>query len=199
MSRLILVFSTLLLLFLAFENNFAHAEEGRHTLGAQAGQVGLLGDVGTTYGNALGYGVFFDYAASDWLELELNFLASKHSSNNLNLSQNAYAAYMIYNIDQLDAFVPYLKLGAEFVSHTQDLAGNTGTFSSGQFNSGFGLDVGAGGKFILGSNVSAGLDLTYHSVFDVSSTPPLATASQKVIQSYYTVMFRLGFEFGKAK
>src|SRR4051812_49350048 len=112
MSRLILVFSALLVIFLCLGAVDVNAEEGHHTLGVQAGQVGLSGDVGSTYGNALGLGGFFDYAASDWLELELSYLTSKHGSNNLNLIQNDYAAYMIYNIDTLDAFTPYLKGGA---------------------------------------------------------------------------------------
>ena len=198
MYRLILVFSALLVMFLCLGAVDVNAEEGHHTLGVQAGQVGLAGDVGSAYGNALGVGGFFDYAASDWLELELSYLMSRHSSNNLNLTQSDYAAYMVYNIDTLDAFTPYLKGGAEFVGHTQDITVPSGILTS-QNYTGFGLNIGLGGKFQFGSTFSSGLDVVYHNMFDVSATPPGAPASQKVIQSFYTVMLRFGFSFGGAK
>ena len=201
MKRLIFVFAMLLMMFLVLDVNEAFAEEGRHSLGIQGGQVGLFQDVGSTYGSALGAGAFFDYASSDWLELELAYLGSRHSLNGLSLNQSSYTASMIYNIDELDAFTPYLRLGAEYVSHTQDVWTNTLTGPPGissTNNSGFGLDMGLGGKFMVGNNFSAGLDVIYHSVFDVSVTP-LGSNSQKVIQSYYTVLFRLAYVFSASK
>jgi opacity protein-like surface antigen len=202
MSRLILVFSALLIMFICLGAADSNADEGRHTLGVQAGQVGLSSDVGTVYGNALGVGAYFDYAASDWLELELSFISSKHSQNNLNLTQNDYAAYMVYNIDTFDAFTPYLKGGAEFVGHTQDIPNVNvlGGVSTNQSYTGFGLGFGIGGKFQIATHFSAGLDVLYHDIFTVSATPPGAiSGSVNVIQNFYTVMLRLGFTFGNEK
>jgi opacity protein-like surface antigen len=189
-------------MFLCLGARDVNADEGHHTIGVQAGQVGLSGDVGNTYGSALGAGAFFDYAASDWLELELSFLTSRHSGNSLSLTQNDYAAAMIYNVDTIDAFTPYLKGGAEFVTHAQDvIVPNTVVNSvlTSQNYTGFGLDLGFGGKFQMGTRFSAGLDFTYHSLFDVSATPPGAASSQKVIQSFYTVLLKFGYNFGSIK
>lgn len=192
----------IVLIFVSGIPHSLRAEDGRHTFGVQSGQVGLLQDVGSTYGSALGYGAFFDYASSDWLELELSFLASKHSLGNLNLTQNSYNASVIYNIDELDSFTPSFKVGAEFVTHSQDIYSNNLTASPSVVssnNTGFGLLIGAGGKFMLGSHFSAGLDITYHSLFDVLVTPPGNSSSQKVIQSYYTLLLKIGYVFGANK
>ncbi len=196
MSRLIAVFIALLFLALAFESEMAFSEEGRHSVGFQAGQVGLTNDVGLVYGNALGWGLFFDYAASDWLEFELDYLNSKHSSNSLSLAQSTYEAAVLYNVDQIDVFIPYIKCGAEFVGHTQDLV-SSGGIKSYEANA-FGLDLGFGGKILLGKSFMSGVDFAYHGIFDASVTPAGA-ATTKAAQSYFTVMLRLGFVFGSAK
>src|SRR5437868_4994702 len=115
LRRLIIVFTALLALTIVVHISNAQAEEGHHVLGVQAGEVGLSGDVGNTYGNALGYGAFFDYAASDWLELELSWIYSRHTGSNpvnastLNLNQNSYAIALLYDIDTYDIFTPYIK------------------------------------------------------------------------------------------
>jgi opacity protein-like surface antigen len=193
MKRLIFVFTALLLLTFLFQVEAAQAEEGRHYLGVQAGQVGLTGDVGSAYGSALGVGAFFNYAASDFLEFQLSWLTSHHSSNNLALTQNSYALILQYNLDQLDIFTPYIEGGAEFASHVQDIPGLSGNAS---YNTtAFGLDLGIGAKVDLGKSFMTGLDFTYHNIFDASATPP-GLSAVKAIQSYFTVMLRFGFVFG---
>jgi hypothetical protein len=190
--RLIVVFATLFLLTVFFGVESVHADEGRNTLGIQAGQVGLSGDVASAYGNALGFGVFFDYAASDWLEFELSYLNSRHTKNSFGYSQNVIGAGVLYNVDQFDIFVPYLRGGAEFISVSADLP--SPVVPAAHSTTGFGLNVGVGGKFLLGNNFMTGLDLTYHSAFESSITPPGGT-STKVIQGFTTIMLRLGYVF----
>src|ERR1700722_545978 len=156
MNRLILI-STIFLAFVFFVRNpKALADEGKLTFGAEAGEVGLSQDVGSTYGNALGAGAFFTYAPSDFLDFQLSWLTSHHTSNNLNLVQNAYIADLIYKVDQFDIFTPYIEGGAEFVGHTQDVLNtSTGTTSSSS-NTGFGLNIGFGAKVDLGKNFQTG-------------------------------------------
>jgi hypothetical protein len=190
--RLIVVFAALFLLTVFFGVEDVRAEEGRHTVGVQAGQVGLSGDVANFYGNALGWGLFFDYAASDWLEFEVSYLNSRHTKNSAGYSQGVFGAGVLYNIDQFDIFVPYLRGGAEFISVTGDLPSPV-TLAS-YSTTGFGLAVGVGGKFLLGENFMTGLDLTYHSAFDASVTPT-GGSSTKILQSFTTIMLRLGFVF----
>src|SRR5258708_2446441 len=115
MIRLLFILSALFFLTAFFGIDFAHSEEGHHSIGIQAWQVGLTSDFGSLYGNALGYGAFFDYASSDWLEFELSYLTSKHTSNNLNYTQGVYGLSVIYNVDQFHILIPYLRGGAEFV------------------------------------------------------------------------------------
>ncbi len=175
---------------------YALAEEGHHSIGIQGGQVLLSGDVASTYGNALGLGAFFNYAASDWLEFQLGWLNSKHTTTangqNVAMTQNAFNADILYDIDQFDVFVPYVKGGVDLVTHSpQDVVGTTGNLS-GQSYSGFGLNLGIGGQFILGKNFFTGLDITYHSIFDVSTSAPGAS-SVKVLQSFTTVLVQMGF------
>src|SRR5262249_211139 len=73
-----IIFSAALTIILS---EAAMAEEGHHTIGAQAGNVGLAGDVGNAYQNSIGAGLFFDYAASDWIEMEVGWLNSHHSGS----------------------------------------------------------------------------------------------------------------------
>jgi opacity protein-like surface antigen len=204
LKRLIFVFATLLALTILVDVNQAEAEEGHHSLGVQAGEVGLSSDVGNIYSNALGMGAFFDYAASDFLEFELSWINSHHTGTNplnastLNLQQNAYALALQYNIDTYDIFTPYIKGGAEFVTHTQDIVGannQTGSYST----TGFGLDAAAGCKVNFTQNLMAGLDLTYHSIFTASVTPTGNFNAVNTIESYFTVMLRFGFTFGGEK
>jgi opacity protein-like surface antigen len=198
MRRLILVFSALLALLIYFEANSAFADEGHHTLGVEGGQVGQSGDVSTLYGNALGYGAFFKYAASDFLEVEFEYLHSQSNQNNLNHNQNSLGLTAIWDLDVWDIFVPYLKGGAEFVSASNDYP-SLGLPATGVSANGFGLDVGLGAAVLLGNNFMTGLDFTYHDIFDVSVTPPGYPNSVKAIQPYWTVLLQIGFMFGGGK
>ncbi len=196
MNRFIVILVTLFILT-AF-NFTAQAEEGHHVLGVQAGHVGLSGDVASRYGNALGFGAFFDYAASDMLDFEFGYLNSKHTSNSLSMTQNAMSMAILYNVDQFDIFIPYLRGGAEFVSANEDIVNPATLTASGYSTTAFGLDLGFGGKFVLGSNFMSGIDLTYHSIFDANVSLPNGT-STKALQSYMTVMLRFGYVFGESK
>ena len=188
---------TALLALLSLSSFYVHAEEGRHVIGVQGGHVGMTQKVGEDYGSALGYGAFFNYAGSDFLELQLNYLQSKHTRNNLNLDQKVFGISALYIIDQIDAFVPYAKGGAEFISHTQDIENQT-TATTASYNSqAFGLLLGAGTQFLIGSNMMAGLDFAYHSVFEATTT--VGARNVPTIQSFFTVMLQFGYRFGSGK
>ncbi|MCC6277835.1 MAG: outer membrane beta-barrel protein [Oligoflexia bacterium] len=190
--RLIVTFAFLIAITL-MSLSTARAEEGLHTFGLQGGHVGLTDANLGTYGNNLGYGVFFDYAASDYLEIELSGLTSKHTNNSLSLAKTAISISALYMIDQIDIIIPYLKGGAEFDNHTQD-ALNPVTATSFS-TTGFGLNVGAGAKFMASDSFSVGLDLTYHSMFETKIALANGTEA-KGIQSYFTALLRLGLVFG---
>ena len=195
-TRFIYLLAVLLALTVFMQVQTVQAEEGKTILGAQAGEVGLSQDVGATYGNALGLGAFLEYGASDFLEFQLSWLNSYHSSNGLSLNQNAYAMDAVWDIDQFDIFTPYLEGGAEFVTHTQTIANPASPTSIAPYNStGFGLNVGAGAKLDLGSHLMAGLDFIYHNMFTATVTPPGSSTSVNAVESYFTVLLRLGISF----
>ncbi len=178
----------------------AFAEEGVHSIGVQGGQVTLTNDWGSPYGNALGGGVLYRYAASDYLELELGWLNSKHNSNangsSISLNQNAFNVDVLYDFDVLDILVPYIKGGVDYVTHTQDVVGPFSNLYNQNYN-GFGLNIGFGGDFLLSKRLTAGLDFTYHNIFTAQTTS-LSATPVNVIGSYFTVMAHLLFRFGDA-
>jgi opacity protein-like surface antigen len=172
----------------------AMAEEGKHVIGVQAGHVGQQGNtVGPMYGNGLGYGVFFNYAGSDFLEFQMGFLSSRHTRDGLELSQHALSAAAQYNIDQLDIFVPYAKGGAEFVFHNQSLQHPQG-WKQEVSPMAFGLLVGIGTQLLVSQNFMTGLDITYHPVFDASSS--VGGVNYATVQSYLTVLVQFGYRLG---
>lgn len=189
MVKILSIFTTLFLLVLL--NFSAHAEEGVHSVGVQGGQVLLSGEVLDRYSNALGIGGFFNYAASDFLEFQLAFNTSNHTSNSKSLNRQSYELGVIYNIDEFDIFVPYLKGGAELIAHKQDFVGANGISTNG-----FGLNFGVGSAVLLGKDFMTGLELTYHSAFDVSYSA--GGVSQKAIQPYTTVMVLFGYRFSSS-
>lgn len=197
---------TFALLILCLNPVKAFATEGHHTLGIQGGEEMLTSDVGGNFSNALGFGAFFDYAASDYLEFELSWINSSHpltnSTLNINgvsvpvssfsLVDNSFMLALQYDIDTYDIFTPYLKGGAEFTSASMNIP-SSGTLSS----TAFGLDIGFGARADLGSNFMAGLDLLYHSMFTGTATLAGSSTAVNVVESYYTVMLRLGYAFGE--
>jgi len=201
--RLIFVFSALLFVTLMLNVTGAYAEEGHHTLGIQAGEELLSNDVSSNFSNALGFGAFFDYAASDYLEFELSWINSSHPSygttvingssvGSYNLVNNSFIAALQYDFGTLDIFTPYVKGGAEFTTASENVP-VIGTLSS----TAFGLDLGFGAKADIGSNLMAGLDLMYHNMFTGTATIPGTTGTINVIESYFTVMLRFGYSFGE--
>jgi opacity protein-like surface antigen len=188
----------LILVALSF-SQILFAEEGIHSVGLRGGQTLLSSDWGSPYGNALGAGLLYRYAASDWLEVELGYLNSKHSGTanggNVGLSQNAFSVDVLYNIDTFDILVPYIKGGVEYVTHTQDVAGTSANLGNQSYN-GFGLNIGAGGDFIISKKFAAGIDFTFHDIFTVQSSGFSGNGPVNVIGNYYTVMAHALFRFG---
>jgi hypothetical protein len=157
-------------------------DENEIRLGLQGGHVGLLQDVGSRYGNALGFGGFANYTVSSEMQFEVGYLSSSHSglrhqeiSTGLNFFYNSY-----------DAAYFSVKGGVDFIGH--DLPTERVT------SSGFGLYAGLGVDFELGKRFNAGLEGKYHSAFDTEVTNTAGTRV-KGIQSFVTVLLRLMYVF----
>lgn len=187
------------LVLLAATNAFAEHREGQSSVGLQGGQVNLGGEVASQYNNALGWGLYYQYATSPKLWFEMSYLNSKHTGSangqTLSMTQYDFAGSMLYYFDDFYAFYPYVKGGVDFVLHApQDVAG---TFANRTYDSinGFGLSFAVGGEFEVTTNMFVGLDLTYHNIFDVAAAAP-GNPNAKAIQNFTTLMARVGFKFG---
>lgn len=177
------LFSLFTIMFISFEPAWS-LQENEIRAGAEAGHVGLLSDVGDRSGNAIGLGVFGNYMASSDLFFELSYLASSHDSEELKHSQ--YEAGIGYYFDSYDMAYFSTLAGVDFVNHQlgPEQASSTA----------FGLYGGMGIEFELGSRMIAGLQGKYHWMFDTSVTTNTGS-SIKAVQSFITVLARVGFVF----
>ena len=171
----------------------ALAADPQSQVGLQLGNVALTGDVTNSgLSNAIGYGAFYDFAASDVFELDMGLLYSQHTGTsgalNTKLTQtdlNIDAKWILVNYDVIN---PYGLAGVDILSRNLDLgAGGSGSAS------GFGLNVGLGVDLLLSEQLMAGLLFKYVYAFEQSTT--IGGASVKIMQPYNTILARVGFRF----
>ncbi len=157
---------------------------GDMRLGIQAGQVGLLQDVGGRSGNAVGFGAFFNFAASEDLMFEIGYLSSQHTR----LSHSEVPIGINYYFENSEKLAYQALAGATFISHS--LQEHPVDLSS----SGFGLYIGAGLDLDVSNSLKSGVQLRYVKGFE--QTVQLATGERIAsIQDHYTLMLRLAYEF----
>lgn len=156
---------------------------GDMRVGLQSGPVGLLQDVGSRSGSALGYGAFFNYASSEELMFEVGYIASEHtrlSHTELPIGFNFYPS--------TSGFSYHLAAGVTFITNRLDE--KPVELSS----SGFGVYVGGGGELPITRNINAGLQLKYVKGFE--QTVQLGDGSKaKSLQDNYTLFLRLSYIF----
>jgi len=169
------------------------ANDAQSQLGLQIGNVSLTGDVTNSgLSNGIGYGAFYDFAASDMFELDLGLLYSSHTGNNngvnTKLTQtdaDIAAKFVFANYDVIN---PYGLVGVDLISRSLDL----GTAGSGS-GSGFGLDFGLGADLMLSEQWMAGL--LYRYVWAFEQTTTIGGNSVKIIQPFNVIVAKLGFRF----
>jgi hypothetical protein len=174
-----------LILFILVLGQFTFAaEEGQIRLGAQGGHVGLMSDVGSSAGNAVGFGGVFNYAVTEEMMLELTYTTSSHTG----LRHSDFGAGVNFYFNSYDAAYFYFAAGANFIGHELTAISKSA--------SGFGLYGGFGVDFDLGKNFSSGLQGVYHKAFE--SKIDVSGVQVPVIQDYVTVMLRLLFVIPKS-
>ncbi|MGE3973655.1 MAG: outer membrane beta-barrel protein [Bdellovibrionales bacterium] len=157
-------------------------DEHEVRLGVQAGHVGLQQDVGSRYGNALGFGVFGNYTTSSEMQFEIGYLSSSHNG----LRHQEISTGLNFYFNSYDAAYFSALAGVDFIGH--DLPTERAT------SSGFGLYTGLGVDFELGKRFNAGLQGKYHWAFDTEVTDP-SGQRLKGIQSFVTVLLRVMYVF----
>jgi opacity protein-like surface antigen len=162
------------------------ADEGQFRLGAQAGHVGLLQDVGTRVSNGIGVGAYAGYHASADMMLDVGYLGSQHDD----LKHSEINVGLGYYVGGYDMLYPHLLAGVIFAKNSfvdrsipavnLDVASNA-----------FGLYAGVGFDFEVGKNLNVGLMLRYNKMFETSVR--LASGeTRSAVQDNVAAMFRIG-------
>jgi hypothetical protein len=157
-------------------------KESELRIGAQGGNVNLLGDVGNSGQNGMGFGAVVDYAVTEEILFEVGYLTSAHESVNhtdLSLGINL-------NLNNYDVAYGYVSGGASFLSNSFSNPSITG--------SAFGVYVGGGFDFELGRNFVTGIQLKHQKAFE--ATKSVSGVAVKTVQDSTTVLLRFMFTFG---
>ncbi|MFH1223978.1 MAG: outer membrane beta-barrel protein [Pseudomonadota bacterium] len=160
------------------------ADQGDFSLGADIGNVGLVGSGMGTYGsNGFGFGGYLSYAASDLFDLDMNLLYSPHS-NGANSANAFYGTLALKFGMAFDQLLPYLTTGIGIYRNSVVLGGVSDSVASFGFNVGGGMDVD------VGSMLRIGLLVRYHPVFGKT----ISTGANGM-GSFWDALFRIGILF----
>lgn len=168
----------------------ANAESGdnnitRHAVGVDLGQVFLHGNnYGNKFNNSLGFGLRYNYAASDIFELEADISGSNHSDNAFKIMYSTLG--LKTNFIYYDKLVPFATLGLGFYKPRIQVQGDTATKTA------FGMRFGMGADLLLNEHVSIGVMMNYRNVF--SSNAKLTNGTQFDISGAFSnFLMRLSY------
>lgn len=171
---------------LLFPNVSRSADEGQFRLGAQAGHVGLLNDVGSKVSNGIGLGAFAGYHASSDMMLDIGYLSSKHDD----LKHSEVNIGMGYYVGGYDMLYPHLLAGVVFANNSF-VDDSLQSAKVDVTSSAFGLYAGMGFDFEIGRNLNMGLVVRYNKLFETSVRLG-SGVTRAAVQDNVLVLFRLG-------
>lgn len=180
--KLILIF---LVLFATSIIAKAELAEDKARIGFQAGNVGLLKDVGDNAGNAIGLGVITGYHVVEDILVEAGWVHSSHDD----LKHDEYSFGAMYYIDGADPIYWNAGAGLAFIDHEYTKGGENLS------DVGFALYAATGVDIFLKKRLVTGLQARYYKAFEVEKKNAAGTLDIPIIQDFYTVMFRLQFIF----
>lgn len=168
-------------------------DEGEFRAGIMGGHVGLIGDVGGDGRNALGVGALVGYAFTDEMFFNIGYMGSTHES----VKHRDISVGVDFYFNSYDLAYLYGAGGVSFLHN--DIDPPTGA-TTGASADAFGLYLGAGADFELGTALLAGLQFRYQKAFEAESTINISgvPTKTKVVQDSVTVMLRALFRFGAA-
>lgn len=176
-----------ILLLLLFSSSAMAFKTGDIRVGLQAGQIGLLQDVGSRAGGALGFGGYFNYVNSENLAFEVGYLGSSHTK----LTHSEVPIGFNYYFGNEDKLLTQFLAGVVFITNKLDEQ------PVGLSSSGFGIYLGAGIDFDISEEIKSGLQLRYVKGFE--QTVQLSSGERiSSLQDNYTFMVRVGYEFASA-
>lgn len=178
------------------EADLEHYKKTERRFGVDLGMVVPFGDFQKDFSTAPLLGLHFIWGAIE----PFNFSVSTYRASVSNKNGPALGKLTVSSIAvgttasfPFSRFIPFLKLEGAF--HFNDVsfdASRTVTAGHDGFMTTVGLNVGVGGDFIVGREVSVGLDATYH--YAIPKKVTLSTGSQYDLgSSYASASFRLNF------
>ena len=163
---------------------------GSNNLALDIGQVFLMGDLGKTYTDSLGFKVHYTYGVSDLFGFDSTLGYSSHSDFSLtnDLSLTSVNAGLRVNLAWFDKIVPYAAVGMGFyrVGYTSL---ELGTSISPVL---FGLYIGPGVSLVLTDSFFFGAGLTFNDIFENTRTRQDGTV-MPVGGSFSTFSLNAGF------
>lgn len=180
-SRLVIATCLASCSFQLFATAGEAADKGDWRIGALAGQVSLLGDVGNDDPNGVGYGMTGGYYIDENLALEASYLSSKHTCvghNDLSFGAEYYLG------DYLAAY-PSLSAGVSFLSNKIKTINSTGDA--------FAFYVGTGFDFEVSERFTVGLNARFQKAFEGKTQ--INGVNVTTVDDSMTVMLRFLYRF----
>ncbi len=139
-----------------------------HNLSIGVGQFFLLGNLASSYENAIGPEINYTYGVSDLFSFQSHFAYHSHSSGSF--SAWNLAAGLRANLMYFDQLVPFASVGLGFFNPSFTLPDSATV--SGLL---FGMQLGTGIDLMISNRVFFGAKLMYHNMFDSSKRDSTGT------------------------
>lgn len=177
------------------EEDLAHYQSLDRRLGVDIGMFIPMGDFQSEFQSAPLIGIHFIWEAiAPWaLAISTHRASTTHKSGaaggKLTVSNIAIGTQATFSNSR---FIPYIKMQGSFDFNDVSF-GTTKTVTAGNdtFLTTVGLEVGGGWDFIVGREISFGLEAKYH--YGVSKKITLSTGEYDLGSSYATAAFRINF------
>lgn len=182
MAKLVIIL-TFLAAVVSLKAFGADPKEGDFRVGVTAGNVGLLKDVGDDAGNAIGFGVVFDYNIADEFFFEGSYVQSSHDK----LDHQEYNFGVGQFFESYETAYFYWAAGVLFATNEIEIT------SLKAKDTGFGLYGGLGVDIYTAKNITFGLQARYNKIFEKEKN--VSGNDIKIVQDFYTVLFKVQYTF----
>lgn len=160
---------------------------GSSNLAVDVGQVFLMGDLSSSYSDAIGSQLHYTYAVSDMFGFDSSLGYSEHSDGNF--SMTTLLTGLRTNLAWYDKVVPYVVFGLGFYRPSYRLSD---TYALSPLL--FGLHVGPGVSLELTKNLFFGASLTFHDIFGADKLTP-SGSTKSVGGTFTSFLLNAGMSF----
>jgi len=173
---------------LSRQRDIAPFAPGSHNLSIDVGQVFLMGDLGESYSDNLGFRMHYTYSASDLFAFDTSAGYSSHNQSPKSLSMVSLLAGLRLNLAWYDRVIPFAVFGLGFYRPSYSFEDGTSVASTL-----FGVHLGPGVNLLLTDKVFFGSTLTFHDIF--SSVKTTANRTLEMGGTYTSFLLHAGMTF----